>query len=248
MKKVILCTSNDHRHKYVANTLATLFPSLKVFYEKSKMVGNTAHFTERYEVEKEMLEFDQLKALDQTVIDKGQLNDVTIIDLINRFCPEFIITYGCSIISDYFLETILAKKINVHLGLSPYYRGTGTNFWPVYNGEMEFCGVTFHKLTSQIDGGKILGQYTIEKKLYPSIHHMGNSLIRQIPKNLSKIINTFDTLGPLEQSSCFFNDTPRYYFRKSDFSEIKGKEVKKNFNTVNEIFLKSDIEAKHLKI
>ena len=33
--------------------------------------------------------------------------------------------------------------INVHLGLSPYYKGSATNFWPFVNNELQFLGVTF---------------------------------------------------------------------------------------------------------
>ena len=39
-----------------------------------------------------------------------------------------------------------AACLNIHLGLSPYYRGAGTNFWPLVNGEPEYCGATIHFL------------------------------------------------------------------------------------------------------
>ena len=44
----------------------------------------------------------------------------------------------------------------MHTGISPRYRGTDTAFWPLYNEEPEFVGVTVHVLDEGIDSGPIL--------------------------------------------------------------------------------------------
>jgi hypothetical protein len=46
--------------------------------------------------------------------------------------------------------------VNLHLGLSPYYKGAGTNFWPLAKGEPECVGATFHILTREVDAGPCL--------------------------------------------------------------------------------------------
>jgi methionyl-tRNA formyltransferase len=48
--------------------------------------------------------------------------------------------------------------VNMHLGLSPYYRGAATNFWPLVNGEPECVGATIHLATLSVDAGPILRQ------------------------------------------------------------------------------------------
>jgi methionyl-tRNA formyltransferase len=58
------------------------------------------------------------------------------------------------------------KMLNMHLGLSPRYKGSATNFWPFYMKEPEYVGVTFHLLSGKPDEGPILHQCVpaIEKK------------------------------------------------------------------------------------
>ena len=36
------------------------------------------------------------------------------------------------------------EKINLHLGLSPWFKGSVTLFWPFYHLMPQFCGSTFH--------------------------------------------------------------------------------------------------------
>ena len=48
------------------------------------------------------------------------------------------------------------KVINMHTGLSPYYRGGPCAFWCLYNEELEYLGVTIHFLTAGIDSGDII--------------------------------------------------------------------------------------------
>jgi len=53
-------------------------------------------------------------------------------DLIKKLEPEVIVVYGTMIIHEHI--SVLAKNctLNMHTGLSPYYRGDSTLFWPVY--------------------------------------------------------------------------------------------------------------------
>src|SRR2546422_1926532 len=46
--------------------------------------------------------------------------------------------------------------INMHTGLSPYYRGGPCTFWTLYNEEPEYAGVTIHYITTGIDSGDII--------------------------------------------------------------------------------------------
>ena len=71
---------------------------------------------------------------------------------------EYIILFGSSIIKPPLLEFFNKKIINIHLGLSPYYRGSGTNFWPLVNNEPECVGATIHLAVLKVDAGSILAQ------------------------------------------------------------------------------------------
>ena len=48
--------------------------------------------------------------------------------------------------------------LNLHWGLSPYYRGTHCTDWALLHWDTRNIGVTVHELTETIDGGRIVGQ------------------------------------------------------------------------------------------
>lgn len=50
------------------------------------------------------------------------------------------------------------QTINVHWGLSPYYRGVLCTDWAVLNGDLRNVGFTLHELSSAVDGGQIITQ------------------------------------------------------------------------------------------
>ena len=57
-------------------------------------------------------------------IEKGEINLESNTEEIIDLKPDLIISYGCSIIKSRLLEVFDNRFINVHLGLSPYYRGS----------------------------------------------------------------------------------------------------------------------------
>lgn len=78
--------------------------------------------------------------------------------------PSVIVVYGTRIIKPHIFEKSSLITLNMHTGLSPYYRGDSTLFWPVYFNEPEKLGVTVHQLVESVDGGAIAAtapvQYT----------------------------------------------------------------------------------------
>lgn len=75
--------------------------------------------------------------------------------LLDRIKPDVVAVYGTLIIGR---KVIAASPriLNIHTGLSPYYRGSDTIFWPLHNGEPEYVGVTVHRLEPGVDSGPIL--------------------------------------------------------------------------------------------
>ena len=69
--------------------------------------------------------------------------------------PEVIVVYGTRIIRSNIFERASRITLNMHTGLSPFYRGDSTLFWPVYYDDPERLGVTVHELVASIDGGDI---------------------------------------------------------------------------------------------
>ena len=74
--------------------------------------------------------------------------------------------------------------VNIHLGLSPYYKGSATNFWPFVYNKLQFLGVTFMKIDDGVDTGEILHQFRPELKPKDTVHDVGNKLIIKMTEDL----------------------------------------------------------------
>ena len=67
------------------------------------------------------------------------------------------LVFGSSYIKGELANFLISKKtINIHAGLSPYYRGTDCNFWALYDNNPHLVGATIHLLSKGLDNGPIL--------------------------------------------------------------------------------------------
>lgn len=78
--------------------------------------------------------------------------------LLKKLKPDVIVACGCSILKDNLLDVPTHGTINLHSGIAPYYRGCSCYFWPLYNEEPEYVGVTVHYVNPGIDKGEIIHQ------------------------------------------------------------------------------------------
>jgi methionyl-tRNA formyltransferase len=71
--------------------------------------------------------------------------------------PDLIVDHGTRLVKAEIFE-LAPIALNVHWGLSPYYRGINSTKRALVNWDLNNIGVTIHKLVKKIDGGDILGQ------------------------------------------------------------------------------------------
>ncbi len=76
---------------------------------------------------------------------------------IREMAPNVVLDHGTSLVPN---DVIAAAPLtlNLHWGLSPYYRGSYCTKQALLNWDPLNIGVTVHKLTSELDGGDIVGQ------------------------------------------------------------------------------------------
>ena len=75
--------------------------------------------------------------------------------LVEQLDPTRLLIYGTGIVGDRMLDRSGLTPLNMHTGISPYYRGSACAFWPIHNGEATMCGATVHEISAVIDGGAI---------------------------------------------------------------------------------------------
>lgn len=240
--KVLLFTSSDIRHKFIASQVASSEYELLVVHEQSASQISDVHLEARAKVEQSFFADAINVEYRAQYVATGTINSNEIIRLIQDFDPDTFVSYGCGLISQATLSYLDCRKINIHLGLSPYYRGTATNFWPIYNNEIQYCGVTFHELTSKIDAGSIFHQFSVDRQKYDTIHHLGNTIIKKIPEELLKVLESQS--APINQTNDFFPKSPRHYYKKSDYSLEKAELAHLKFGEYIEKFINDPSEVK----
>ena len=92
-------------------------------------------------------------------VESANRNDC--IKWIENIKPDYVFVYGTGIIGKKLLSLPSMGALNLHTGISPYYRGSDCAFWPLYNNEPLMLGSTVHKCKPELDGGDIYGRVSI---------------------------------------------------------------------------------------
>ena len=88
-------------------------------------------------------------------------NDAEAIDMLQRLSPRVVVVNGTRILSRQLLESVDAVFLNMHVGITPKYRGVHGGYWALANRDLANAGVTVHLVNPGIDTGGILYQSRI---------------------------------------------------------------------------------------
>ncbi len=169
--RVTVFTSNQPRHLALVKKLAaiskhtyailecnTVFPGLVPdFFKKSDVMKD--YFENVMAAEKtffgkidflpENVRTMSIKGGDLNILDKNTIKDALMSDVY--------VVFGASYIKGWLIDFLVEKKaINIHMGVSPYYRGSSCNFWALYDERPEYVGATIHLLSKGLDSGEML--------------------------------------------------------------------------------------------
>ena len=169
--KVTIFSSNQPRHLNLARECAkfadtvyfisevnTIFPGkVSGFFQKTEVMQN--YFNNVIESEKKI--FGDVNFLPDNVktlaIEGGDLNLLNKDQLSNALSSDVFIVFGASYIKGWLIDFLVTKKaINIHIGLSPYYRGSSCNFWALFDQNPSYVGATIHLLSKGLDSGDML--------------------------------------------------------------------------------------------
>lgn len=172
-----ILTSTGLRHRYVANTLRRRLDVAAIGYESTGYSPADASLREGMSIEDRAIvdthyedrerqeeryfghdaaNVDSSDACAAHNIAPGALNTLETLRSLEDRGVEAVIVYGTNLIREPLVSRYAGRMINMHLGLSPYYRGTATNFYPLLNDEPEYVGATIHLIDPGIDSGAII--------------------------------------------------------------------------------------------
>ena len=235
--RAIVLTSVMRRHHYVANVLADAMDVAGVWQEEKSFqplryavsaddeAVIARHFADRDACEHEYFAgHDDVRA-PATRVPPGGCNTPEALAAMQRLQPDVVLVFGTGLLGQTLIDAFDGRVINIHLGLSPYYRGAGTNFWPLVNGEPEYCGATIHVLDAGVDSGPILAHVRPEILPGDGPHDIGNKTVVAAARMQAHAALTFGD-GPLRGIA---QSGDGRVYRRADFSAAAVRRLYGNF-------------------
>lgn len=89
------------------------------------------------------------------------VNSTEFLEILRLSASTVVAVNGTRIIKPNILDASGCKFVNVHLGITPKYRGVHGGYWACVNDDMHNFGATVHLVDAGIDTGRILDQVTL---------------------------------------------------------------------------------------
>ena len=251
--KVAIFTSNQPRHLSLIDRISAIVDELYVIQESKPLItfsdSNNKKYFQKYmqlmvAAEKEVFgDFGfSAKRNRCLTLRLGEASKLSFSSFKEIYDCDFFFVFGCGLLTGELGDFLIQKKaINLHMGLSPFFKGSACNFWAQYLGRSEFIGATIHYLSSQIDGGAI-----IERTIPKSAHRNGFIYSMQAVLSGQKAIERILSCPPSSAKTTEQDPTQLiHYSRKAEFTE----DVIKKF-LENELWDNTELETrlKHNKL
>lgn len=170
------------------------------------------------------------------IVPKGDINSKIVFEILKLFDIDLVVCFGTSILKGNWLNFYPGRILNIHLGLSPYYRGSGTNFWAMAHGNFACVGSTFLIMDEGIDTGKIIHQVRAEVMPKDTPHDIGNRLIAKTAFELKRVVKNFSSSLKTAEDKNFSED--RVFCKRKDFTFESVEKFYKSFNTMRDRYIR----------
>lgn len=244
--KVTIFTSNNLRHNFLVNFMSNFCDELWVvqecrtlFTEKDYSLKKPSELMENYfgkvkEAQNKFFNNKYVSNINRNIsimsILYGELNNCTLRDLKDFLNSDLYIVFGSSFIKGDLVDFLIKKRaINIHAGITPYYRGSDCNFWALYDNNPHLVGTTIHLLSKGLDNGPIL------------YHAMSNHKTNPFEYTMSTLKSAFQSIAD--------KASDKSIFEIEGLNQDKSKEIryskKIEFNDqILKTYLKKNIDLK----
>lgn len=182
--RILWIGGNHPRHLFYINTVAAAFPLAGALVEtRENLVPQppsrlqepdrenfVRHFANRAAAEERFFGEQAYPDAPRLETGGGELNSDRSVEFVRSIDPDLVLIFGCGLIKDPLFSALPRHTINLHLGLSPRYRGAATLFWPFYFLEPPYAGTTFHYIVAEPDAGDVIHQVRPELAPEDGIH------------------------------------------------------------------------------
>ena len=238
--KIVILTGNNLRHYWFARALSEQLEAVGIVFEEKRSAVSAEsadeitlqHLQEREAAEQKYFNgdyqsyFSRFKTL---AVKSGEVNSPQTFSWVKDLKPDALVLFGSSIIKKPYLSYFENRAINIHLGLSPYYRGTATNFWPLVNNEPECVGATIHLAILKVDAGAILQQFRPDIELGDGPHDIGCQVIVKGAQMMAEAVKRYlaGEIKPQLQPASQLKEGKLY--KRDDFNAAAALKMRENF-------------------
>lgn len=200
--KILFMTGSHPRHAYMAKcindagNLAALIIEERGNHTPSPPIGLSPdindlfvhHFQKRAMSEAKFFNNTKLPDKETLFITKETLNSLETQNFIRKINPDILLSYGVHKLTDDTINSAPNKKWNIHGGLSPWYRGCITHFWPSYFLQPQMTGMTVHNLTQDIDAGTVIHQTAAKLVPNDGLHDLSCRAVLSLGEEMADLI------------------------------------------------------------
>jgi folate-dependent phosphoribosylglycinamide formyltransferase PurN len=216
---IVFLTGSHPRHAYMARAIASTGALAGLVVEQREnfmpatpvdLPSDTSSFFQHHLAGRnkaELQHFGSVRWPDVPRLDVSisTLNSESTVDFVNALQPTLFLSYGIHKLTPKSLESIACGlKWNIHGGLSPWYRGVITHFWPSYLLEPQMTGMTVHELTQDIDGGDLIHQSIAPLVRGDGIHDLACRAVMSLGQEMPTLVNVITDghlKSPVKQST-----------------------------------------------
>lgn len=244
--KITVFTGNQPRHLSLIRDLASIADEVYAVIEVTTLFpGKREDFFKKSEVMREYFShvmgseraiFGNVSFLPANVrpliMKTGDLNDVPMDSLAPALKSDEYVVFGASYIKGDLIDFLVQHRAyNIHMGVSPYYRGSSCNFWAAYDGNLNWVGATIHLLSRGLDSGDMF--FHALPKPTERAFDLGMRAVQSAHKGLMTYLQNglLKTMPPVPQDPSL----EIRYTRNSDFTDDVAQDYLKKMPSKKEI-------------
>ena len=211
---IVFITGNHPRHKFIARKIASSgflkcviseireshVPSPPDSLDNESAQLFRHHFKRRESAESKFFGKEHWPDCEVIAIERKSLNSSNVQTILKQDV-DLLLSYGCHMLSEETLECVKGHAWNIHGGLSPWYRGAITHFWPSYLLQPQMTGMTVHELTQQLDAGDVIHQNVADLVRGDGLHELSCRAVSKMGDELPTLIQKLHSNQPIEANS-----------------------------------------------
>jgi len=254
--KVTLLTSNNNRHNYLVNLLseccdelfviqecATIFPGvIPGHYLASETMKN--YFEKVNDAQLNLFGNSYVNTTSKNVkilpMLMGDLNNCSLKSISDFLKSDIYVVFGSSYIKGDLIDFLVKQRaLNIHMGVSPYYRGTDCNFWALYDNNPHLVGATIHMLSKGLDSGPML--YHAMSKLKTDPYEYTMSTVKAAFHSIAEKIKDktiFEIEPMMQEKSKEVRYSKKIEFNEKIVNEYFNMNIDLNSKPFNNLLLK----------